>query len=191
MTIKKGNVWSRHSFGIVKEVGPSAVTVQNEYGKEWNVGLDLFNDEFKTVSNDPLDCKNTVKLSQTDLATKFEEFSRVAITVNFFKKLDQKELLAKISESFDKAKTKAAAQTEVRKVLAESLSGEERTLTGYHYGARDTFGRLHFTFVETGTDGTQVTFRPSDPKVYDKRHRLVDPRTINWFIADGTKYVLK
>lgn len=188
--IKKGDVWSRHSFGSVVDVGAAAITVQNEYGKTWQVGPDLFNDEFLAVSSDPLDYVTIAKLSQTDLASKFEEFSRTAVTVNFNKKLDPKDLMAKVSDAFASSKNKPAAEAEVRRILQENLAGEERTLVGFHYGARDTFGRLHFTLVETDKNGQQTSLRPTDNS-YDKRHRLVDPRTINWFIADGVKYVAK
>lgn len=161
--VEVGAAWSRHSFGKVLAVTPTAVTVENEAGKSWQVDPKLFADEFKTSSES--DFTKTESLSRTATIQKFENLVGQAVTVNFNKKVDKADLLKKVCA----CKSNLAA---VIKTLEDGLDGEERTMTGYHRGARDDFGRLHFT--ELGQGG-----------------RLVDPRTINWFIADGVKYVVK
>lgn len=159
---KVGASWSRHSFGKVTEVTAQAVTVKNEAGKTWQVDPKLFQDEFKTSSEN--DFSKVEKLSRTEVIQKFEGFVGQAVTVNFNKKVDAKELISKAEG--------LASKKSIITLLKASLDGEERTMVGYHKGNHDDFGRLHFKEMDSGM-------------------KLVDPRTINWFVTDGIKYMVK
>lgn len=164
--IEVGSVWSRHSFGTVVSVSKTQVLVRNEAGKEWPVGLDLFDDEFKTAKNGSF--SSTTKLSRTEIIEKFESLQRQAVVVNFNKKVDKADLISNIQKVF-RSNAGIPGVEQITKLVAADLDGENRTMTGYHFGNRDNFGRIHFTEVGQGA-------------------RLVDPRTINWFIADDVKY---
>ena len=186
-TIKPGFVWSRHSFGSVIKTTAQAVTVQNEVGKEWEVGLDLFKDEFEVVGFES-DHTETVKLSQTELSQKFLDLPRQVVSVNFNKKVEDKETLGLVQAAW--VRSKVAFDIKVKEILKDLLTGEERTMRGYHYGTRDGFGRIHFTELATYPTGGLSERAPTEGQ-YDKRHRLVDPRTINWFISEGIRYQVK
>ena len=64
---------------------------------------------------------------------------------------------------------------------AIDLKGEERTMVGRHYGTQDANGRVSFVDMEVETKASG----------YDARMRLVDPRTLNYLIVGGVKYVVK
>jgi len=66
--------------------------------------------------------------------------------------------------------------------LKTALEGEERTMVGRHYGSQDEFGRIKFIDMDAKLDPA---------KDYDTRQRLVDPRTLNWLILKGVKYIVK
>jgi len=66
--------------------------------------------------------------------------------------------------------------------VKRALEGEERLMVGRHFGSLDVNSRLHFVDMQIAKD-------PS--KDYDTRNRLVDPRTINYFICRGVKYQVK
>lgn len=182
-----GQVWSRHSFGTVTGVSPTAIRVMNEFGREWEVDPKLFADEFSAVGTTTTG--QVVKLTQTELSTKFAELPRQAVTVNFNKKLDEKELIKQVQAL--SGLTKPVFDKKVKELLSDGVRGEERTMMGYHYGGTDAFGRIHFTEIAPDKNGKQTMLKPADGKTYDARHRLVDPRTVNWFIAEGVRYEVK
>ncbi len=168
MNATPGEKWSRHSYGKVVGLNlvDNTVIVQNETGFEWQVGMPIFEKEFKLAT--PF--QKEEKLNQTDLIRKIEENQRIAMTVNFNKQVDEKTVADKVEGMIKEGKV--PTRRTLLKRVRELLVGEERTMVGRHSGAKDDRGRLHFTDM-------------------DKGPRLVDPRTINWAIIDGVKYVKK
>lgn len=127
--------------------------------------------------------EKTEKVTKTRLAEIFYENSRIAMTVNYNKQVDQNSVLDEITNIYDQLKfnmTKDDFKKEAKKAL--NLKGEERTMIGRHYGSHDVNGRVHFIDMEISRDTT---------KDYDTRQRLVDPRTLNFIIVNNVKYQSK
>ena len=107
------------------------------------------------------------------------------MTVNFNKKIDKKEYIEKIVNLYPnkngKLKSKAQYEADITSVTNDLLLGEERTMIGRHFGTYKS-ERIVFIDMELENDAS---------KDYDTRIRLVDPRTLNWIVVDGMKYILK
>lgn len=121
----------------------------------------------ETFLNSSVQFSKTEGVNRTRAVEIFLGSTRVAMTVNFNKQLD-----------LAKAKREIIASQNVsmqlfKKRVGELLTGEERTMTGKHFGAVDNNGRIVFT--DANASGV----------------RTVDPRTINWLIVGGVKYVVK
>jgi len=125
-------------------------------------------------------------MSRTDLTNLFLVSTNVALTVNYNKQVDPKEVKTQLHSLYPNKGGKILSeidyQKKVNSLLSTALEGEERTMIGRHYGSKDEFGRVRFIDMELTTD-------PS--KDYDTRQRLVDTRTINWLILRGVKYKVK
>lgn len=169
-TIAVGDKWSRHSYGTVVGKGYQTITVQNENGLKWEVGDEIFEQEF-TVADQFVD---TVKVTRTEMVEKIVAAARVCITVHFRKKPDHKDLVAFVESLLDGTVAKPQSSRALSTALKKATAGEERTMVGRHYGSADEFGRLQFTAMESGGG-----------------LRLIDPRTVEWAIIDNVKYVLK
>lgn len=175
MEIKRGDKWSRLSYGKITDINGEDVTIENEDGKSWRISKDIFLAEFKVASS----VGNTTEVTQTDIINVVLSKPGTIMTVNFNKKVDEKEVKQKLvdihtARTFSEADAKRAAKT--------ILQGEERTMIGRHYHQIDDMGRLQFIDMELAKD-------PS--KEYDVRLRKVDPRTINWVIVENIKYIVK
>lgn len=185
MGYKNGSYWSRNSYGTVvdtgKKRGLGVLCIENEDGFRWDITKDIVDKEF--AFNDQY--TDEQKVTRTEIIKVFNNNARVIMTVNFNKKLDDKEFTKKLKDLYPnkgKVASRAAYELSIEELVGDHFVGEERTMIGRHYGNADDFGRTRFIDMEQDRDMS---------KVYDSRQRLVDPRTINWLIVDGTKYMRK
>lgn len=175
--VKVGDVYSRHSFGVITKIEEkydpitrqrlTLMTIRNSNGNEWNIGSDIVGLEFSIAGQ----FEATEKVSRTRMIEVLMENPRTAMTINFNKKVKSTDVADSVLELINKALAdgKAPTKASVRKFAAEQQTGEERTMVGYHVCSYDEHGRLRFNESEVG-------------------QRLVDPRTLNWMIVDRVKY---
>lgn len=180
MEIKRGDKWSRLSYGEITDVNGDSIMIKNEDGKAWTISKDIFEAEFNVAGS----TSNGVvgNITQTALIDLVLSKPGTIMTVNFNKKIDEKEVAEIILEA------RPATLVGAKKLAKDILRGEERTMIGRHYHSIDEMGRLQFIDMElpkeikTTKDGTCT---------YDTRLRKVDPRTINWVIVENVKYIVK
>lgn len=180
--LKVGSKLSETQFYNVIDIKNGEIDVVNDAGEE--ISLPEGYVETLLVSADQF--SETKEMSRTDVTNLFLSSTNVITTVNYNKKVDEKEVLKELNALYPntggKILSKAEYEKAVKKQLSGALKGEERTMVGRHYGSQDEFGRIRFIDMD----------EVKDPKKdYDTRQRLVDPRTINWFILRGVKYVVK
>ena len=178
--LKVGEVLSETQFyKVVKTVG-DRVQLETDSGEnivvDRNYAEDLLNsaDQFTA----------TEKVSRTELIEKFLSHTRVAMTVNFNKQVKPADVKKAIVELYPNKGGKLMSEADFAKKVAKAvdLKGEERTMVGRHYGTQDSNGRVSFVDMEVAKEAG---------KSYDPRLRLVDPRTLNWLVVSGVKYVVK
>lgn len=119
------------------------------------------------------------KMTRTQLAEKFIASTRMVMTVCYNKQVKQADIKDKLA-SLDGVSS-VAFKKEIAKLSKTLLDGEERIMIGRHYGHLNDFGRIDFIDMEA----------EKGSGAFDGRLRQVDPRTINWLIVDGVKYVQK
>ena len=187
--MKKGEILSEIQFYTVKEVNKNEITVVDDLGNEIDISLDYANLVLNSASN----YDKVEKLSATALAEKFLSFTRIAMTVCYLKKDENKtkanlkrEKEQKLSEFLNSVKDlknieKAALELIENPVLTY-IPGEERIMVGRHYGIVNDLGRIEFLDMEVAKNTTLN---------YDNRMRQVDPRTLKYFVANKIKYELK
>lgn len=179
--IKKDDYWSRTSYGKVIEKHDNYLVISNEDGFEWTILDNVVNNEFSFHDQ----YEETIELTWTELKDKFKESTRMIMTVNFNKKIDKKEYVEKLVNLYPnksgKLKSQAQFEADITSVTDDLLIGEERTMIGRHFGTYKS-ERILFIDMELENDAE---------KDYDTRIRLVDPRTLNWFVCDNVKYVRK
>lgn len=160
--IQPGAFFSRHSFGTIVSKTPYQIMVRNLDGLEWGIDPNIverefsFSDQFETTKD----------VNRTDCIELLRQHGHTAMTVNFNKKPEPKDV-AKLLQSGQGTST----EKQWVKAVSDAIAGEERTMVGYHTNQFDGHMRLHFN--EAG-----------------KGPRLVDVRTINWLIVDLVKYVV-
>lgn len=175
---------SETQFYSVEQIKGDKVQLKNDSGEL--IVVDKPYVEKCLVSSDQV--IETKKMSRTDLINLFMVSTNIICTVNFNKKVDEKEILKQLNALYPNKGGKILSQADfekaVKKNLADALQGEERTMVGRHYGRTDEFGRIKFIDMEApgGYDETKDS---------DSRQRLIDPRTMNWFILRGVKYEVK
>lgn len=179
--VKKGDFYSRISYGTILSNDGSSLNIANEKGESWTIGVKIFENEFKVHNQ----ASETLKVTRTEMAQIFLENARVIMTVCFNKQVKEKEVIEKLVDLYpNKGKiiSEADFKKKVKEIVGEVITGEERVMIGRHNGSIDEFGRIHFVDMEANYDTS---------KEYDTRMRLVDPRTINWLIVNDKKYELK
>lgn len=182
--LTKSTKLSETQFYSVKQILTDKVVVTNDFGQEIELSKPYV--EKLLISSDQV--TDTKQMSRSDLINLFLTSINVICTVNYNKKVDEKEvqkqLCALYPNTGGKILSKSDFEKAIKKHLAGALTGEERTMVGRHYGRTDEFGRVKFIDMEAegGYDET---------KDYDSRTRLVDPRTLNWLILRGVKYEVK
>ena len=176
--LKRGEILSESAYYKVHEVLSSGdVILETDSGQK--VRLDSkYVDTFLSSASQ---FKTTEKLSRTALAELIVANTRVAMTINYNKKVDKEDVIKNIQEVYATSTPKEINE-KIALVVDKALEGEERTIVGRHYAHFDAGGRIKFTDMHA----------PNDPtKSYDTRIRLVDPRTLNWAIFNGVKYIVK
>lgn len=175
---------SETQFYSVDQIKGDKVQLKNDFGEE--IVVDKHYVEKLLVASDQINESKT--MSRTDLINLFMVATNVICTVNFNKKVDEKEVKKQLHALYPNKGGKILSQIDfekaVNKSLADALTGEERTMVGRHYGRVDEFGRIKFIDMEAQGGYDEV-------KDTDSRQRLVDPRTINWIILRGVQYIVK
>lgn len=178
--LKPGEVLSETQFYTVAKKKGDKVQLTTDEGS--NIVVDR-NYAEKMLSSAG-QYNETKKLTRTELTQIVLNSPRIAMTVNFNKKVketDVKKALYNLYPNKGKITSQKDYEKQVRQAL--DLKGEERTMKGRHYGSVDANGRLHFIDMALGTKDVKNNV--------DSRQRLVDPRTLNWAIIDGIKYEVK
>mgnify|MGYP003402466670 FL=1 len=175
---------SETQFYSVEQIKGDKVQLKNDFGEL--IVVDKPYVEKLLVASDQ--AETTKQMSRTDIINLFLTSTNVICTVNFNKKVDEKEvkkeLVALYPNTGGKIISKADFEKAIAKSLKDALTGEERTMVGRHYGRTDEFGRIKFIDMEAPGGYDSV-------KDSDSRQRVVDPRTINWIILRGVKYEVK
>lgn len=161
--VQAGAVYSRQSFGTVVSVGVAAVVVRNEEGVEWTISRSIFDKEF--VVADQFD--EEVTCNQTELIDLIMRNPRTAMTIQFRKQVKASEVTKAVRTALE---TLEPGSRKFASAIKEAVAGEQRTMLGRHYGDTDGRGRLNFMEHGVGL-------------------RLVDPRTVEFAIIRGVKYV--
>ena len=180
--LKKGEVLSETQYYKVVKIAGNKVQLVNDNGENIVVDSGYVNN----CLSSSVQFEDTQKITRTELAELFINSARTAVTVNFnckVKEADVKKALhALYANKGGKILSEADYKKKVNAEVKKAISGEERTMIGRHYGSQDDFGRIKFIDMNAARDKS---------KSYDTRHRLVDPRTINWIIVGNVKYVAK
>ena len=178
--LKVGEVLSETQFYTVDKVKGDKVQLSTDSGENIVVNK-TYAESFLASSAQHTSVE---KITRTELTEKVVTSPRIAMTVNFNKKVDIKDVKKALHALYPNKGGRIASEAAFKKNVnkAIDLKGEERTMIGRHYGTTDSTGRLQFVDMKAirkvGVD-------------YDSRQRLVDPRTLNWAIIAGIKYQVK
>lgn len=174
--LKKGSILSETQYYTVEKVVGEKVQLKTD------------NDELIVIDKNYLPFLNSadqyiemVKVSKTEATNIFLSNPNIAMEVNFNKQVKETDVVKELMEAYEGSTIKSM-EAAFKKTIKKALSGEERTIRGRHNGNQDEFGRVHFTDMEIEKNASSS---------YDVRHRLVDPRTLNYLIVNGIKYVVK
>jgi hypothetical protein len=188
-SLKIGSILSETSFFKVEGFQPNGnVIVSDDRGnKGLEIGLKYVDNVLEVADY----YTSEEQKSMTELAEFFISSSRIAMTVCFTKKAKPKtkkvldaEKAAKVAQ-FERANLReieALVNDLIENPITKEIPGELRVMKGRHYGNVDELGRVHFIDMEITKD---------EGKDYDNRMRQVDPRTIQYLIVGGVKYILK
>lgn len=185
-SLKKGGVLSETSFYVVDKINKNDVILIDDNGQK----IQISNEYVEKVLTSADYFVSTEKKTMTELAELFISNPRVAMTVCFVKKSTEKTKKAFEAEKNAKIEEiKSATLDKVSDLLSDLIEnpiskvipGEERVMKGRHYGSIDELGRVQFVDMEL-EKGTGSS---------DARMRQVDPRTIQYLIINGVKYILK
>lgn len=165
--VNLGDYLSRTSYIRVTNKSDRCFTVQNEDGVTWMIDGNIL--EKECISASYFD--KVVTMSRSEAIAKFAETGDRCFTVNFNKKVD-------FDEAYDTVKNtgKLLTNKELREKLKNVMAGEERTLIGYAFKRDNAWGRTIVRDLE---------------QCDADKFRQVDHRTINWFICDGVKYLVR
>lgn len=171
--LEVGEILSESQYYKVEKISGNKVQLVNDEGNRVVVDDKYVNQSLSSASQ----YSETKKVTKTELAEIFLQNSRVAMTVMFNKKLDNKKVTDSISTIYGKLSfgmTQADFTRQVKAVI--NLKGDERVMVGRHYGSPDVNGRVSFV---------DMNIEKGNP------NRLVDPRTINYLIVNNVKYIIK
>ena len=167
-------------YKVTKKVG-------NKVQLETSIGEPIVVEKkyVETFLNSADQFSETKKLTKTALAELFVNNPRIVMTVAFYKQDVKKTIAAFKKEKEAKVyEILTASVGSTMSLLSKLLDnpilnytkGELRVMKGRHYGEIDDLGRVSFTDMEV-TKGIPI--------------RVVDPRTIQYVIVNGIKYILK
>ena len=159
-----GSVFSRHSFGKVTAIDRRSemLTIENSNGDNWNIGAAIVELEFSFAEQ----FEEEEKISRTALIEMVTANPRTAMTINYNKKPNAKDIAKELRSGKDDMSVK-----DWDAKVTELLQGELRTMIGYHVCSFDEHRYLRFNEA-------------------DKGQRLVNPRTLNWAIMNRTKFIV-
>jgi len=169
--LKKGNVLSETQFYVVKEINKDEAILLNDTNEEITVSRDYVD----KLLNSANDFAKEEKITKTLAAELLLNNPNIALTVNFNKQVKPEDVEKEILDAYAN-NTPSALPAAVKKAVKSAINGVERTMVGRHNGGVNEFGRINFVDMEE--KGPNKT-------------RQVDPRTINWLIVKGIKYVVK
>lgn len=172
-----GDIFSETQFYIVTGKNGNELELTPEAGESIIVD-NKYVDAFLTSASS---FSREEKMTRTDIQKEVLASSGVVMTINFNTKVDEKELFDEVMSNVRGA-TIADMEKAIRKGIKKGITGEERTIKGRHFGKLNSTGRIDFIDMEAKRDLS---------KDYDDRQRQVDPRTINWAIIKGVKYIVK
>lgn len=175
--LKKGSVLSEAQFYTVKSILRNEAILLTDGGDEITVP-DSYVDE---LLNSADYAEKEQKITRTEAAEMLIANANVAMTVNYNTKVKSEDVEKEIMEAYSTS-TPAELPKAIKKAVKGAIEGKERTIIGRHSGGVNEFGRLNFVDME---------LQKELGKTYDSRLRQVDPRTINYLILRGTKYVVK
>lgn len=161
--VKAGSMLSRHVFAVVTDVQYDKVGLRNDAGETWYLDKKLVETQCSFADQ----FEETKEFARREVIAELHKRPFTAITVNFHKKPKPEEVAAAL-----KAGQGSMSDKDWKKHVETLMDGEESTKVGHHAGHLDEHGRLQFFSFDEGP-------------------RLVDPRTVNWFIADRVKYIVK
>jgi len=175
--LKVGEVLSETQFYTVEKIVKDKVQLRPDQGDT----IVVTSDYVDSFLNSADQFTKTEKVTRTELVEKFLSSTRVAMTVNFNKQVKPADVKAAIVSLYPNKGGRLISEADFKKAVSKAvdLKGEERTMTGRHYGVQDANGRVQFVDMKLPVN---------DPS---NRMRLVDPRTLNWLIVGGTKYEVK
>lgn len=167
VALKVGSRVSRISYLKITGEFNRQFEVQNEAGKSWTIDKGLI--EAECHAADQFD--KEIVLTRTEVVQKFNEIDNAIFTVCFHKQ-------PKVEDAYEAIQNtgKLVSNKEMKKALKEKMAGEERILIGYVIQRDIALGRTRVRDLE----------QPADDSV-----RQVDHRTIDWFICQNVKYVVK
>lgn len=179
--LKIGEVLSESQFYTVVKTKNDQVQLQTVQGEHIVVNSDYV-EQFLS-SGDQFD--STEKIAKTEMAEKFKEHSRTAVTVAFYKadkKKTNKAYDKEVQDAIDSVQNARMSEAEallkaiVTNPISRIIPGELRVMKGYHFGELNDLGRITFIDME---------------ETSEHKTKQVDPRSIQYFITGGVKYQLK
>lgn len=176
-SLSKGEILSENSYYTVVKIAGNKVQLKND--KDEDIVVDSKYVDSCLQSAEQFSKEEAITM--TEMAARFISNPGVAITVNFNTKVKEVDVVKEIMTAYEGSTIKDM-ETAVKKAVKSALVGTEKTLRGRHYGNMNELGRIQFIDMEVTKDTS---------KAYDTRMKLVDPRTINFFISRGTKYTIK
>lgn len=167
--LKHGDYISRISYCKVINVLGGGVRIQNEFGKVWDVGGEILENEM-VFSSDQYD--TTEKVSMKRLVELLEDAGDAVFTCIFHrqpKEVDVKKAITSIN------KGKILSNNQIEEVITNAYKGRERTVIGYRIG----------------TDGLGRTLAIDLKKDDLSKSRIIsiDHRTIKELILKNVKYI--
>lgn len=171
--LQVGEVLSESQYYKVEKVQGNKVQLATEEGSSIVVDSGYVDKMLQSATQ----FETTEKITRTEMAELFVSNSRIAMTVMFNKQLAPKAVTDAISGIYSQlglGMTQADFTKRVKGVV--NLKGDERVMTGRHYGGVDVNGRVSFV---------DMNVQSGNP------NRLVDPRTINYLIVNNVKYLIK
>lgn len=126
------------------------------------------------------------EVNKTTLEEVFRSNPGRIMTVFYYKKPDRNKIIEQIAELYPNKGGKLLSEADyikaARQIADDVVRGDGRLIRGRHYNTLGAGGRIYFVDMDEEN-------KPE--KDYDTRMRLVDPRTIQWIIVNGIKYILR
>jgi hypothetical protein len=175
--LKKGACLSEVQYYRVVKVSGTKIQLKN--GLEQDIVVDKEYVQDCLTSADQY--TEEVKVTKTEMAKLFLENPNVVFTISFNKQVKPEDVSKEIMGAYE-GSTPKTMEMAIKKAVKSALNGIERVLVGYHNGIQDDLGRISAIDMNIEKDPT---------KDYNNALRLVDPRTINYLILRGKKYIVK